>query len=146
MPSIDLVDKVISTAMHVPFDVDEFNLADLKERPSKKVKVPGIEGCYGWMECKLHNIYEEKYNGFPYLLIIGKVIHLETDDDLYNHKSGSWDLEKAKPLMMTGSDMGMHFCTIKDINKFEPYGAMFKDGKDPLSRMYKKKEVLNAVK
>ncbi len=74
------------------------------------------------------------------LLILGKVVHLEVDDDIYNPEDGSWDVEKAKPLMMTESNQGMHFCTVNDIGKFEPYGAMFEDGKDPLSWMYEKKE------
>lgn len=140
MPGVEMVDKVIPTASHVPFDVNEFELADLKEKPSKKVKAPGIEGCYAWMECKLHNIYEDEYEGFPYLLILGKVVHLEVDDDIYNPEDGSWDIEKANPLMMVESDRGMHFCTVSDINKFEPYGAMFPDGKDPLAWMYEKGE------
>jgi len=141
MPSADMVDKVIPIASHVPFSVNEFELAGLKEKLSKKVKAPGIEGCYAWMECKLHSIYEEEYEGFPYLLILGKVVHLEVEDDIYNKEDGSWDVEKAKPLMMTESDGGMHFCTVNDIGKFEPYGAMFEDGKDPLAWMYEKKEV-----
>ena len=45
-----MLDKVISTALHVPSNVDEFELADLKEN-LQKVKAPGIEGCYAWMEC-----------------------------------------------------------------------------------------------
>ncbi|MDQ1250941.1 MAG: hypothetical protein QG646_10 [Euryarchaeota archaeon] len=139
MPGADMVDKVMPTASHVPFNIDEFELAGLKERPSKKVKAPGIEGCYAWMECKLHNIHEEVYGGFPYLLIFGKVVHLEVEDNIYNKEKGSWDIEKAKPLMMTGSDHGMHFCTVKDIGKFEPYGAMFENGKDPYHGCMKKK-------
>lgn len=141
LPGANMVDNVIPTASHVPFDVNEFELANLKEKPSKKVQAPGIEGCYAWMECKLHSIYEEEYEGFPYLLIMGKVVHLEVLDEIYNPEEGSWDISKAKPLMMTESDQGMHFCTVKDINKFEPYGAMFEDGKDPLSWMYEKMEV-----
>ncbi|AAM04757.1 flavin reductase family protein [Methanosarcina acetivorans] len=141
MPGVDMADKVIPTAMHVPFNVDEFELAGLKERPSKKVKAPGIDGCYAWMECKLHSIHEEVYGGFPYLLILGKVVHLEVEDNIYNKEDGSWDIEKAKPLMMTGSDRGMHFSTASDIGKFETFGAMFEDGKDPLSWMHKEKEV-----
>lgn len=138
MPGVNMVDKVMPTASHVPFDVNEFELANLNEKPSKKVKAPGVEGCYAWMECKLHNIYEEEYGGFPYLLIMGKVVHLEVDDEIYNSEDGSWDISKAKPLMMTESDQGMHFCTVKDISKFEPYGAMFENGEDPLAGMYKK--------
>ena len=42
--------------------------------------------------------------------------------------------------MMTESDRGMHFCTVRDIHKFEPYSAMFPDGKDPLAWMYEKRE------
>ncbi len=42
---------------------------------------------------------------------------------------------------MTESDPGMHFCTVTDIYKFEPYGAMFEEGKDPLSWMYENKGV-----
>lgn len=141
LPGTDMVDKVIPTASHVPSNVNEFELAGLKEKPSKKVKTPGIEGCYAWMECKLHNIYEDKYGGFPYLLILGKVVHFEVEDNIYNKEDGSWDVAKAKPLMMTGSDYGMHFCTVNNIGKFEPYGAMFESGKDPLSWMYQKKEV-----
>ncbi|WP_243683953.1 hypothetical protein [Methanosarcina barkeri] len=91
------------------------------------------------MECKLDHIIDEVYNGFPYALIIGKVVYLEMKDSAYNKENGSWDVEKAKPLMMTGSDDGMHFCTVNDIGKFEPYGAMFKNGKDPLERIYKKR-------
>lgn len=142
LPGTDMADKVIPTASHVPFSVDEFELAELKEKPSKKIKAPGIEGCYAWMECKLHKIYEEEYGGVRFLLILGNVVHLEVDDDIYNKEDGSWDVEKAKPLMMTGSNTGMHFCTVNDIGKFEPHGAMFNDGKDPLAWMYEKKEVL----
>ncbi|WP_394339308.1 flavin reductase family protein [Methanosarcina sp. UBA5] len=104
------------------------------------MRTPGIEECYAWMECKLDHTLEEVYNGFPYALILGKVVYLEVEDSIYNKESGSWDLEKAKPLMMIGSDKGMHFCTVNDIGKFEPYGAMFESGKDPLALMYKKEK------
>ena len=30
----------------------------------------------------------------------------------------------------------MHFCTVKNLDWFEPYGAMFDNGKDPLGKMY----------
>jgi flavin reductase (DIM6/NTAB) family NADH-FMN oxidoreductase RutF len=138
IPGTDMVDKVIPTALHVSSEVDEFELAHLEEKPSKEVKAPGIEGCYAWVECKLHSIYEETYEGFPYVVIFGKVVHLEVKDDIYNKEEGFVNTDKAKPLMMIESDQGMHFCTVNDIGKFEPYGAMFKNGKDPIARMYKK--------
>ncbi|ADL59296.1 MULTISPECIES: flavin reductase family protein [Methanothermobacter] len=137
LPGADMVEKVIPTASHVPPEIDEFELAGLEEKPSAKVTVPGIRGCYAWMECELHRIYEDTYMEVPYLLIVGKVVHLEVDDRIYNRNDGSWDTEAARPLMMVESDRGMHFCTVTDLKYFEPYGAMFPDGKDPLSWMYK---------
>lgn len=44
--------------------------------------------------------------------------------------------EGVMPLMMTGFSKGMNFCTLKDINCFEPFPAMFEAGKDPLARKY----------
>jgi flavin reductase (DIM6/NTAB) family NADH-FMN oxidoreductase RutF len=137
MPGVDMVESVIPTAKFSSPETDEFELAGLEEKHSKTIKTPGINGCYAWMECQLYREFEDEYNGFPYTLIIGKVTYLEIEDNVYNPEDGSWDVEKAKPLMMTGSDRGMHFCTIKDINKFEPFGAMFPGGKDPLEGMYK---------
>ena len=67
-------------------------------------------------------------------------MYLEIKDSIYNKENGSWNVEEAKPLMMIGSDKGMHFCTVNDIGKFEPFGAMFKSGKDPLGKMYKNEE------
>lgn len=137
LPGVDMMDKVIPTAKFVPPEVSEFELAELVEKPSKTIKTPGVDGCYAWMECKLHKIVAEEYDNFPYALVLAKVVHLEVRDDIYNAENGSWDVEKAKPLMMTESNEGMHFCTVKDMNFFEPYGAMFPNGKDPLAGMYK---------
>ncbi|WP_370572564.1 flavin reductase family protein [Methanomethylovorans sp.] len=133
LPGEDLSDKVIPTAKTIPADADEFEFAGLEPRPSKKVKAPGIEGCYAWMECELVKLYEET----NYILIMGKVVHLEVADDVYE-QNGHCNLKKARPLMMMGSDTGMHFCTIEELEKFEPFGAMFSNGKDPLAKMYTK--------
>ena len=53
LAGVDLVDKVIPTAMRTTPDADEFVLADLEEKPSVLIKPPGIAGCYSWMECRL---------------------------------------------------------------------------------------------
>ena len=125
--------KVIPTARYSPPEADEFQLAGLEEKPSAVVRPPGIKGCYAWMECRLEKLFEEP----QYTLIMGKVVHLEIDDGIY-HQDGSWDVGKAQPLMMTGSDEGMHFCTATDTDLYEPFSAMFPDGRDPLAKMYLK--------
>ena len=128
---IDLADKVIPTARFSPPEADEFVLAGLEEKPSTVIRAPGIKGCYAWMECRLYKEYVEP----QYVLIMGQVVHLEVADAVYL-PDGSVDLEKARPLMMTGSNRGMKYCTAREIGKFESFGAMFPDGKDPLAGKY----------
>ncbi len=131
LAGVDLVDKVIPTAKHVPPDVDEFELAGVGEKPSQVIKAPGIAGSYAWLECRLHKLFEEeKYN-----LIVGQVVRLEISDEVLG-PDGSLDVEKARPLMMTGLRKGMNFCTLQDINTFEPYSAMFDNGQDPFAKKY----------
>lgn len=132
LPGMDMVDKVIPTAKHVPPDVDEFDLADVTEKPSELISAPGMAGCYAWMECTLVKEFIED----AYSLIIGKVVRLEVRDDVLK-PDGSLDVEKAAPLMMT-SLKGMHFCTVVGTEKFEPFGAMFENGKDPFESKYGK--------
>ena len=131
MVGTDFSDKVVPTAKFSPPEVDEFQSAGLNEKPSKKIRAPGIDGSYAWMECELFKTYEEP----NYVLVMGRVLHLEVVDEVLN-PDGGLDVHKAKPLMMTGSKKGMHFCTLTGIDTFEPFGAMFPDWEDPLARKY----------
>jgi flavin reductase (DIM6/NTAB) family NADH-FMN oxidoreductase RutF len=131
LPGADLADKVIPTARFSPPEADEFELAGLEEKPSASIKAPGIAGCYAWMECRLYKEYAEP----QYILIVGQVVHLEVADAVYL-PDGSLDLDQAKPLMMAGSNKGMKYCTAVPTGGFEPFGAMFPNGKDPLAGKY----------
>jgi flavin reductase (DIM6/NTAB) family NADH-FMN oxidoreductase RutF len=131
LPGADLADRVIPTARFSPPEADEFVLAGLEEKTSTTIKAPGIKGCYAWMECRLFKAYVEP----QYVLVVGQVVHLEVADAVYL-PDGSLDLEKAKPLMMAGSNKGMKYCTAVATGGFEPFGAMFPDGKDPLAGKY----------
>jgi len=131
LAGVDLVDKVIPTAKPLPPEVDEFCLAGIEEKPSELIKAPGMAGCYAWMECRLQRLFEEE----KYVLIIGQVLRLEISDDVLA-PDGSLDVTKARPLMMTGLRKGMNFCTLQDINCFEPFSAMFESGKDPFAGKY----------
>jgi flavin reductase (DIM6/NTAB) family NADH-FMN oxidoreductase RutF len=131
MVGVEFADKVIPTARYSTPEDDEFILAGLEEKPSESVRPPGIAGSYAWMECALFKLYEEA----SYVLIVGKVLHLEADDKVLD-ADGGLDIGQARPLMMSGSKKGMHFCTLTGIDHFEPFGAMFPDGKDPLGNRY----------
>ena len=111
-------DKVIPTARITPPEEDEFSLAGLDEKPSENIKAPGISGSYAWMECELAKIYDEP----DHVLIMGKVLRLEVDDNMLT-TDGGLDITRAKPLMMTGSKKGMHFCTVSAPNHFETFSA-----------------------
>jgi len=132
MAGTDLIPAVIPSARFSPPEADEFELAGLEEKPSVVVKPPGIKGCYAWMECTLDKLFEEE----RYILIMGKVVHLEIDDAACR-PDGSLDVETAQPLFMTGSNAAMHYCTVTDTGKSDSFGAMFPDRKDPLEKMYK---------
>ena len=83
------------------------------------------------MECELYKEYQD----INYTLIMGKILRLEVADDVVT-SNGGLDLEKARPLMMTGSNKGMHFSTVMNIDHYESFSSMFADGKDPLSKKY----------
>ncbi len=133
MVGTEFSNKVIPTAKFSPPAADEFDLAGLDEKPSETIRAPGIAGSYAWMECELFKVYEEP----DYVLIMGKVLRLEVADEVLT-RDGGLDIQKARPLMMTGSKKGMHFCTVTDIKQFEPFGAMFPDGKDPIAKQEEK--------
>ena len=123
---------MIPTAAYSPPRADEFELAGLNEKPSEMIRPPGIAGSYAWMECRLFKTYKEP----NYILIMGKVLRLEVADHVLSPQ-GDLDVAKARPLMMTGSRKGMHFCSVADIDHFEPFSAMFPDKKDPLGKQYR---------
>ncbi len=127
----DFSGKVIPTARFSSPEADEFDLAGLEEKPSHKIAAPGIAGSYAWMECELFKLYAEA----QYVLIMGKVVRLEVADAMLS-ETGDLDVSKARPLMMTGTHKGMNFCTVTDIDAFEPFSAMFPDGQDPLAKTY----------
>jgi flavin reductase (DIM6/NTAB) family NADH-FMN oxidoreductase RutF len=100
VPPAEMADEVMICAKNFSPEVDEFEMAGLKARPSHKVKAPGIEGCMAWIECTL----EEEIIRDKYSLIIGKVVHLEADDSIVNDNE-EIDLERARQLSKIISKM-----------------------------------------
>ncbi|WP_006522977.1 hypothetical protein [Desulfoscipio gibsoniae] len=45
--------RLMICSKNYPPEVDEFEKAGLRARPSRKIKPPGIEGCLAWAECIL---------------------------------------------------------------------------------------------
>jgi flavin reductase (DIM6/NTAB) family NADH-FMN oxidoreductase RutF len=125
IPSADLVDEVMICSRNYPADVDEFAEANLRVKASQKVTAPSIEGCIAWMECILDR---EVTEDGKYSIIIGKVIHLEVDDE-YLAENGDMDFEKARPLSVMLGEAGMYYTVPVGTGDYREYAEMFTGGK-----------------
>lgn len=124
VPSVAMVEKVMVCARNFPPEVDEFVQAGLNPRQSGKVKSPGVQGCLAWAECTLVEEIERK----NYSLIIGKVVHLEVDDQSFND-AGEMNYETAGPLSVMLGNNGMWFTRPVFAGRYAEYAEMFAGGK-----------------
>lgn len=78
-------------------DTDKFKKSGLKITDAKKVKSPLVEGCVGYIECKLWKIVEagECYAFF------GRVLNAEADEKYF--KKGAWTKTAEIPFHLGGS-------------------------------------------
>jgi flavin reductase (DIM6/NTAB) family NADH-FMN oxidoreductase RutF len=123
VPPSGMEEAVMVCARSYPPETDEFEMAGLQPRPSKRVKPPGIEGCLAWAECVL----EEEMAREKFVLIVGKVVHLEADDRFWSESEGL-DFERAKPLCSMGGVKGMQFAYPAPLGVGAKYAAMLGDG------------------
>jgi len=120
VPPAGMEDAVMICARNYPPEVDEFQEAGLGAKMSVKVKPPGIEGCLAWAECAL----QEEIVRDRFVLIIGRVVHLEADDRFFN-ADGEMNYAEAKPLCaMLGKD-GMDFAYPAFSGRHADYREMF---------------------
>lgn len=119
VPPSGMEEAVMICARNFPPEVDELVMAGLKARSSTRVKPPGIEGWLAWAECVL----EEEIAREKFVLIIGKVVHLEADDRFFSEPDGM-DYERAKPLCAMGGQNGMQFVYPVSTGRGAKYGAM----------------------
>ncbi|WP_347488885.1 flavin reductase family protein [Desulfoscipio sp. XC116] len=120
VPTADMVEAVMVCSRNYPPEVDEFERAGLRARPSRNVKPPGIEGCLAWAECTL----VEEISRKNYSLVVGTVVHLEVDDDFFN-EAGEMDYERARPLSVMLGDKGMYFTRPVFAGRYAEYAEMF---------------------
>jgi flavin reductase (DIM6/NTAB) family NADH-FMN oxidoreductase RutF len=124
VPPAGMEEAVMICAKNFPPEVDELEKAGLQPRPSRKVRAPGIEGCLAWAECAV----EEEIARDKFVLIIGKVVHLEADDRFFSEAEGM-DYERAKPLCSMGGPNGMQFVRPVSTGKGDKYASMLSEPK-----------------
>jgi flavin reductase (DIM6/NTAB) family NADH-FMN oxidoreductase RutF len=118
VPPAGMEEAVMICAKNFHPEVDELEKAGLVPRKSFAVKPPGIEGCLAWAECVL----DEEIARDKFVLIIGKVVHLEADDRFFSEQHGM-DYERAKPLCSMGGPNGMQFVRPVFTGKGDKYAA-----------------------
>lgn len=80
-------------------DTDKFKKANLETGPAKKVRVPIINNCIGYIECKLWKVLEA---GECYVFF-GKVLSAYADDKYF--KKDVWTVKAGIPLHLGGSNI-----------------------------------------
>ncbi|MBN1235246.1 MAG: flavin reductase family protein, partial [Methanotrichaceae archaeon] len=118
VPPAGMEEAVMICTKKFPPKVDELEKAGLAPRRSKMVLAPGIEGCLAWAECTV----EEEIAREKFVLIIGKVMHLEADDRFFSESEGL-DYERAKPLCSMSGPIGMQFVRPVFTGKGDRYAA-----------------------
>jgi flavin reductase (DIM6/NTAB) family NADH-FMN oxidoreductase RutF len=119
VPRAGMEEAVMICARNYPPETYEFQEAGLVARRSSAVKTPGIEGCLAWAECRL----EEEIAREKYVLIVGRVVHLEVDDRFFSEADGM-NYEKATLLCSIGGPNGMQFVRPISTGKGDRYASM----------------------
>jgi flavin reductase (DIM6/NTAB) family NADH-FMN oxidoreductase RutF len=83
-------------AIEFPPDVDELDEAGLTKEPSLMVKVPRIKESLVHLECELYQVLEFGDKPGAGSLVIGKVLNVQVDDELF--QNGRIDTEKLQPI------------------------------------------------
>lgn len=69
---------------------DKFAHCGLAARPGTALAVPLLDGCVGWLECR---VIAEPHNQGRYDLFIGEVVAASADTDVF--RDGRWHFEDA---------------------------------------------------
>lgn len=95
--SEDFVQQMNDCATEFPSDVDEFEVSGLLKSESAVVKPPRVRESKVHLECELEQVLHfGKDEAGAGSLVIGKVVHVHVEDDLY--ESGRINSEKLNPV------------------------------------------------
>lgn len=107
-----VVEKMNTTSQSVPFDVDEFELANLTPIDSIYIKPKRVKESLVHFECEMvHHYFTENHQNGGACIIIGKIITIHIDDSilLENHRI---NLDIYKPVARLA---GSNYSTLGEI-------------------------------
>jgi flavin reductase (DIM6/NTAB) family NADH-FMN oxidoreductase RutF len=85
IPARRVAEQVLAVGSHSGRDIDKFERLGLATLPAAKVAAPLIDGCVGWLECK---VMPEAHNQQRYDLFIGEVVAAWADPHVFDN--GRW--------------------------------------------------------
>ena len=92
-------EAMIKTSADFPFDVNEFEIADLETLPSMDVKPPRVARAPVAMECRVTQIVPVE--GATNVMVLGEVLRFHIREDLYR-SNGLVDAVRMKPITRLG--------------------------------------------
>lgn len=94
--SNSMAEQMNECAIEFAPDIDEMEESGLTKDPSVKVQAPRIKESLVHLECELYQLLH--FGDIPGAgsLVIGKVVHVHVNDELFNH--GRIDTEKLEPI------------------------------------------------
>lgn len=81
------IEAVLKAGTASGHDADKFAATGLETFAAERVAAPLIEGCVGWLECK---VIAEPHNQKCYDLFIAEVVAASADDRVF--REGRWDM------------------------------------------------------
>lgn len=87
------VEAMNVTAVEVAPEVNEFERANLTQLPSKLVNVPRVKESPVNLECKLQQIIPVSEQTGGAYIVIGTVVYVHVDDDIYDAERGYIDFD-----------------------------------------------------
>ncbi len=97
IPTIDMLKIIWTAGTRSGRKTDKIKLLNLKLIKSKTIKTPIINGCIGYLECKLNKVIEAGETS----IIIGEVLAAYADKNAF--KYGRWNINKVKLPLHLGS-------------------------------------------
>ena len=118
--SESFVEKMVACSTDFDPKIDEFEIADLTKKSSKKIKPPRVEEAKISFECILNQIVEigegKAGSGF---IVIGTIVLFHIEDSVY--ENGRINLAELSPLgRLAGNSYSRNNDTFKIVRKVKP--------------------------
>jgi flavin reductase (DIM6/NTAB) family NADH-FMN oxidoreductase RutF len=94
--SFDMAEQMNDCSIEYSPDIDEMAEVGLTKEPGIKVKVPRIKESHVHLECELEQVLHFGDQPGAGSLVIGKVVHVHVNDELFN--KGRIDTAKLNPV------------------------------------------------